>query len=193
MKENTSRVKFPKWIFTFIYKDEHHTFHTSQAAQNQSLQKPHKNLSCNICSSLHPCKAFRALWSTYSSLTDDRGMGDGSWDIGGIPSALLRESAKSSTSDLIIFSFFFFLSSFSFTFFLRVARSNKALYMIKGKKNNKKKFPTTFHWESNYIFKHIFRNMGSVHQFTISSFHPPSHSRDSLFFPLAHSVLIENL
>lgn len=83
-------------------------------------------------------KAFRAFWSTYSSLTDDKGMGEWSWDSDGIPCALLKESVKSSTSDLMIFSFFFFLSSFSFTFFLKVARSNKALEMIKGKKNNKK-------------------------------------------------------
>lgn len=66
------------------------------------------------------------LNATYSSLTDISGIGDGSCDIDGIPSVLPRESDKSSASDLTTFSFFFFFSSFSFTFFLRTARSNKA-------------------------------------------------------------------
>lgn len=89
-------------------------------------------------------------------------MGEGSWDRDGIPSALLRESARSSTSDLIIFSFFFFLSSFSFTFFLRVARSNKALDMTKGKKNNEKISYYISARIINHIVKHIFKNVHSV-------------------------------
>lgn len=63
---------------------------------------------------------------TYSSLTAGIASGEGAWERDGIPSALLKGSAKSSASDLISFIFFFFLSSFSLTFFLRTAKSYKA-------------------------------------------------------------------
>lgn len=157
--------------------------------------KLHKNTAwksltkmwAETCCFFHTCKVFRALWSTYSSLTDDRGRGERSRDIDGSPSALPRESAKSSTSDLIILSFFFFLSSFSFTFFLMVARSNKALDMIKVKKNNQT--------ASHYALMRVINYLSMYSEIYVVCTHShlnhctfPSYCHKSLLFPSTENL-----